>query len=159
MQYGNVTNVIWKHSTSANIRSRWGIHWGFITDEFRYQTTYAVAVFIGADTNQSQKSSKRRTDAMDGLRKEFFLKSILVSDEPTFHHNNQTSVSQIDTILYFIPETAGMDMKFLDHLCKLDYSSNLSGPHENMNSRYDIWIYPDVKYLEICRYVCFESNK
>ena len=63
---------------------------------------------------------------MDGLRKEFFLKSILVSDEPTFHHNNQTSVSQIDTILYFIPEKAGIDMKFLDHLCKLDNSSNLS---------------------------------
>ena len=85
-----------------------------------------VAVIIGADTNQSKKSSKRRTEAMDQFRREFFFKSILLSEEPTFHHNNQTSVSQIDTILYFIPQTSGIDLKFLEHLCKLDNSSNLS---------------------------------
>ena len=85
-----------------------------------------VAVIIGADTNQSQKSSKRRTDAMNRFKIDFSFKSILVSNEPTFHHNNLTSVSQIDTIFHFIPETVGIDLKFLEHLCKLNQSANLS---------------------------------
>ena len=71
-----------------------------------------IAVIIGADTNQSQKSSKRRTEAMDQFSKDFSFKSILNSDEPTFQQNKLTSVSQIDTILYFIPETTGIDLKF-----------------------------------------------
>ena len=35
-----------------------------------------IAVIIGADTNQSKKSTKRRTEAMDQFRKDFSLKSI-----------------------------------------------------------------------------------
>ena len=85
-----------------------------------------VAVIIGADTNQSQKLSKHRKEAMDQFRKDFLFKSILNSDEPTLHRNNLTSASQIDTILYLIPETTGIDLKFLEHLCKMNHSSNLS---------------------------------
>ena len=83
-------------------------------------------IIIGADTNQSAKSSKRRTEAMDRFRKEFSLDSILVSNEPTFHHNNQTSVSQIDTILFYIPEKSEIGLEYSDHLCKLKNSANLS---------------------------------
>ena len=85
-----------------------------------------VAVIIGADTNQSNKSSKRRTEAMEKFKQVFSLKSILLSREPTFHHNNQTSVSQIDTILYFLPQSSSMQLQFLDHICKLNESANLS---------------------------------
>ena len=63
---------------------------------------------------------------MDQLKEEFSFKSILVSNEPTFHHNNMTSVSQIDTILYFIPESTDIQMKFSEQLCKLEQSQNLS---------------------------------
>ena len=85
-----------------------------------------VAVIIGADTNQSNKSSKRRTEAMEQFKQLFSLKSVLLSENPTFHHNNQTSVSQIDTILYFLPQSSSVNIQFLDHLCKLEDSANLS---------------------------------
>ena len=62
------------------------------------------AIIIGADTNQSKKSSKRRIAAMHRFIQDFFLKPVLISDDPTFHHNNQTSVSQIDQILYFLSQ-------------------------------------------------------
>ena len=81
------------------------------------QHSQNCAVLIGSDTNQSEKSSKRRTEAMAQFRNEFFFKSILVSDKPTFHHNNQSSVSQIDTILYSIPDNTEIDLQFLEHLC------------------------------------------
>ena len=84
------------------------------------------AILIGIDSNQSKKSTKRRTEAMDKFREEFSFKSILLTDDPTFHHNNQTSSSQIDTILYFLPPKSKIDLEFLDHLCKLENSSNLS---------------------------------
>ena len=84
------------------------------------------AILIGIDSNQSKKSSKRRTEAMDKFREEFSFKSLLLTDNPTFHHNNQTSSSQIDTILYFLPPKSKIDLEFLDHLCKLENSSNLS---------------------------------
>ena len=84
------------------------------------------AIFIGLDSNQSKKSTNRRTEAMNAFKELFSLKSTLVSDQPTFHHNNQTSVSQIDDILYFITQTSQIEIGFLDHLCKLENSSNLS---------------------------------
>ena len=83
-------------------------------------------IIIGVDTNQSKKSSKRRTESMDKFKEEFSFKTVLVSDEPTFHHNNQTSVSQIDHILYYVPHTSKTGINFLDHLCQLENSSNLS---------------------------------
>ena len=83
-------------------------------------------IVIGADTNQSNKSSTRRIEAMQTFCKDFSLKSVLISSEPTFHHNNQTSSSQIDHILYFLPESCEIDLQFYEQLCKLDNSANLS---------------------------------
>ena len=83
-------------------------------------------LLIGLDANQSEKSSRRRTEAMDKFRNQYSLKTILTSNKPTFHHNNQTSVSQIDHILYFIPKSSKVSVKMHKHLCKLDYFSNLS---------------------------------
>ena len=57
---------------------------------------------------------------------QFSLKTILLNDSPTFHHNNQTSVSQIDHILYFIPDKSKVKVTLHKHLCKLDNSANLS---------------------------------
>ena len=84
------------------------------------------SILIGADTNQSSKSSKRRSDAMSDFIRDFNLKSILQSSEPTFHHNNQTSSSQIDHILYDITEESNIDIDFLEHICKLQNADNLS---------------------------------
>ena len=50
-------------------------------------------LLIGLDSNQSEKSSRRRTEAMRKFCDLFSFKTILQSAEPTFHHNNETSVS------------------------------------------------------------------
>ena len=84
------------------------------------------AIIVGTDTNQSEKSSKRRTEAMDRFKEKFSMKSILMSNQPTFHHNNQVATSAIDTILYYIPANSEIKLEFLDHLCKLNNSANLS---------------------------------
>jgi endonuclease/exonuclease/phosphatase (EEP) superfamily protein YafD len=65
-----------------------------------------TALLIGCDSNQSNKSTNRRTSTMKCLLTEFNLKSIVSGDKPTFHHNNQTSESQIDHIYYFIPASS-----------------------------------------------------
>ena len=83
-----------------------------------------VKIIIGADTNESLKSSKRRINAMELFRIKYNMKSILVDDKPTFHHNNQTSESQIDHILF--TETSDMNVELIKHLCKIDNSVNLS---------------------------------
>ena len=56
----------------------------------------------------------------------FSLKSIHVSDQPTFHHNNQISETQIDHILYFIPQSSKVEVRFKDIFCKINNPSNLS---------------------------------
>ena len=81
---------------------------------------------IGLDSNQSEKSTRRRTEAMERFREQFSLKTILLGDRPTFHHNNGTSVSQIDHILYFVPDNSNIKVKLHKHLCKLDNFANLS---------------------------------
>ena len=55
------------------------------------------------------------------------LQTILPGNKPTFHHNNQVSESQIDHILYFIPDMY-QDTKivFADHLCQKEHPCNLS---------------------------------
>ena len=84
------------------------------------------SILIGLDSNQSNKSSRRRTDAMLKFKLQFSLGSVLLSDIPTFHHNNQSSVSQIDHILFYIPTNSEVKMSFHKHLCKLDNFANLS---------------------------------
>ena len=84
------------------------------------------SILIGLDSNQSDKSTRRRTDAMSKFSAQFSFKNVLISDKPTFHHNNQTSVSQIDQILYYVPEDSKVNVKMHKHLCKLENFSNLS---------------------------------
>ena len=79
-------------------------------------------ILIGLDTNQSAKSSRRRTDAMKQFCEQFNLKGVLTNSDPTFHHNNQTSSSQIDNILAYIPGKSSIEIS----LFKLDNFSNLS---------------------------------
>ena len=83
------------------------------------------SIIIGLDSNQSKKSTSRRTNSMKCFISDFLLKTILLDDKQTFHHNNQTSESQIDTILFFIPNSE-INLKFSDHLCKNDNPDNLS---------------------------------
>ena len=81
---------------------------------------------IETDSNVSSKSTKRRTEAMQKCLHSFSLKTILRNDEPTFHHNNQISSSQIDHIYFFIPETSNSNVQLKTHLCLKDDSSNIS---------------------------------
>ena len=97
-----------------------------LTTNITQNRTESKAIVIGADTNQSKKSTKRRIDAMKKFICDFGLKSALVSNEPTLNHNNLTSSSQIDNIFYHIPELNAINVKFLEHLCKFEDSSNLS---------------------------------
>ena len=83
-------------------------------------------IIIGLDSNQSKKSTNRRSEAMNNFMKMFLLHSLHLDDQPTFHHNNQVSESQIDHILCFIPEQANLDIKHKDILCQKLHSSNLS---------------------------------
>ena len=81
-----------------------------------------TVIIIGLDSNTSEKSTKRRQTAFDDFKNEFCLESILQGDEPTFHHNNGTSESQIDHLL-----TNNKDLVFFSkHLCKNIDSENLS---------------------------------
>ena len=83
-------------------------------------------IMIGLDSNQSDKSSNRRTEAMLDFMKMFSFKSLHKDNQPTFHHNNQVSESQIDHILCFIPEHAKLEIEFSKILCQRMHSSNLS---------------------------------
>ena len=83
-------------------------------------------IIIGTDSNVSIKSSKRRYEAMQHFLEYFSLKTILMSENPTFHHNNQTSESQVDHILIFIPDKSKVRIKFKAQLCLKDDSSNIS---------------------------------
>ena len=95
------------------------------SDITKHRTAHE-SINIGADTNQSIKSSHRRTDAMKDFQNEIDLHSISKSDEATFHHNNQTSSSQIDHILCHISEISKITIHFLKHICTLKDSDNLS---------------------------------
>ena len=83
------------------------------------------ALIIGLDSNQSIKSSRRRSEAMSEFMSKFSLTSILKNETPTFHHQNQTSESQIDHILYSIPNSAA-NVSLQKHLCLLEHPHNLS---------------------------------
>ena len=88
--------------------------------------TENCAVIIGTDSNVSNKSTKRRVNAMKVFLKEFSLETILINEEPTFHHNNMISESQIDHIFFNISESSNMKITLKDQLCLKDNSSNLS---------------------------------
>ena len=90
-------------------------------DIYEHKDSNTVIV-IGADTNTSRKSTKRRQEAFEHFMNEFKLESIIEGDEPTFHHNNGISESKIDDLL-----TNNRDIvSFSKHLCQKDDPENLS---------------------------------
>ena len=83
-------------------------------------------IILGTDSNVTSKSTKRRREAIQKFLETFSFNSILASEEPTFHHSNQTAESQIDHVYFFIPESSSMKMTFKDHLCLKEEPSNIS---------------------------------
>ena len=81
---------------------------------------------IGTDANTSDRSTRRRKDDFNDLIKEFFLKNIKNDNIPTFHHNNGTSESNIDYILYFIPEKSPVSINFHTQPCTKENPTNVS---------------------------------
>lgn len=57
---------------------------------------------------------------MKNFKEQLSLNSILLNNLPTFHHNNQTSTSQIDHILYFIPDKSAVNVKLQKYLSSHD---------------------------------------
>ena len=97
-----------------------------LSSDINEHRTAHETIIIGADTNQSIKSSRRRSDAMIDFQNEIDLHSISKSDEATFHQNNQTSSSQIDHILCHFSEKSKTTIHFLKQICTLEDSDNLS---------------------------------
>ena len=86
----------------------------------------STTLLIGLDSNQSQKSSRPRTEAMNKFINYFSVRSVLENDSPTFHHNNLTSESQIDHILHNMHEKSNVKINLKKHLCKLNNFANIS---------------------------------
>ena len=83
-------------------------------------------IIIGADSNVSKKSSKRGYEAMLNLLELNSLKSVLLTDEATFHHNNQTSESQVDHIYFYIPKNSNIKVAFKEQAWLKKNPSNVS---------------------------------
>ena len=66
---------------------------------------------LGLDSNVSEKSTKRRYTSMNSFVNSHELNSIITSEEPTFHHNNKTSESQIDHVYFSPSETLSIKLK------------------------------------------------
>ena len=113
--------------------------------DIQCNVTRKCIILIGLDTNQSDKSSKRRSGAMKNFKEQLSLNSILLNDLPTFHHNNQTSTSQIDHILYFIPDKSAVNVKLQKHLCKLENFANLSS-HDAIVGKIEFPVSADSDY-------------
>ena len=79
-------------------------------------------ILIGIDANVSEKSNERRKNAFNKLQETFQLKTILPGTQPTFHHNNGSSESQIDHIL----TNDKRMVSFYEQRCKYFDSENLS---------------------------------
>ena len=79
---------------------------------------------LGLDSNVSEKSTKRRYTSMNSFVNSHELNSIITSEEPTFHHNNKTSESQIDHV-YFSPSET-LSIKLQEHICLKNEPSNFS---------------------------------
>ena len=90
-----------------------------------YHTENTV-IILGTDSNVSSKSTNRRSEALQKFLKTFSLCSVLTSEAPTFHHNNQSSESQIDHIYYYIPAKSSLRLEFKDQLCLKDEPMNIS---------------------------------
>ena len=89
-------------------------------------TTSDTILLIGIDSNQSVKSSRCRTSAMNKFVEKISLSSVLEGDTATFHHNNNRSESQIDHVYYRVLDSSNITVDLHKHLCKLTEFSNLS---------------------------------
>ena len=119
-------------------------------------------IIIGMDSNQSDKSTSRRCDVMKMFLEKFSLKSTHVDNQPTFHHNNLTSNSQIDHIYFYIPDGYNTNIVMDKILCKHNYPSNLSS-HDVILSKIiipkNIQNQPDVQEDFSLTYTEFNSMK
>ena len=97
-----------------------------LSSDISQHNTNDSVVIIGTDSNVSNKSSRRRYNAMKQFLQSFSLTTILKDDKPTFHHNNQTSESQVDHIYTFIPDNSNVKIRIKDHLCLKEESANIS---------------------------------
>jgi hypothetical protein len=84
------------------------------------------SLFIGFDSNQSEKSTRRRTNAMNSFLTKFCLETILVDDTPTFHHNNQTAETRIDHMYHNFSKNSPIKLSLSENLCPKENPSNLS---------------------------------
>ena len=83
-------------------------------------------LIVGLDSNESTNSTRRRSDGMKNFKQQFSLQTVLNNEIPTFHHQNQTSESQIDHILYSKPADSDVDVNLQELLCLLENPHNLS---------------------------------
>ena len=91
----------------------------------QYLNTKSILI-LGMDSNQSEKSTERRKNIMAVFCEHLNLKSIMCEEtNATFHHTNG-SESLIDHIYYFIPTNVDIFIKLQDHLCKWNFSENIS---------------------------------
>ena len=117
-----------------------------IADLNEHNVNNDAEILLGCDSNQSLKSTKRRTAAMSSFLDEFNFQSILKNDEPTFHHNNQTSESQIDHI-YSNSRTSKIKVGFFKHLCLKENPSNLSS-HDAIVGKLNLPLISSTKQVE-----------
>ena len=89
--------------------------------------TNGYMLIIGLDSNQSVKSSRRRTYEMQNFIDKFSLKTILENNtDPTFHHYNG-SESQIDHIYHNLEnKDTCYKISFNKILCKHEFHENIS---------------------------------
>lgn len=81
---------------------------------------------------------------MNHFNDQFSLSSILLNEEPTFHQNNESSVSQIDHILYYNPENMSLKVDLHKHLCKLQNFANLSS-HDALVGKIEMLLFTQLK--------------
>ena len=93
-----------------------------LTHDLHQNISSNSTIIIGMDANTSKKSTSRRQEAFSNFKREFHLESILPGDEPTFHHNNGVSETQID---YILTNNRKL-VSFLKQLCKKEDPVNLS---------------------------------
>ena len=83
-------------------------------------------LILASDTNVSEKSTKRRLNAFKNFKDAHKIVSIMNSSVPTFHHNNQTSESQLDHIYVSSQISGKISLSFSRLLCLKENASNLS---------------------------------
>ena len=82
-------------------------------------------VLIGTDSNCSSKSTPRRLHGFEQFREEHNLLKVCLS-EPTFHHSNGQSSSNIDYFLISCNHSLAPNLCNIFSQCTQDYPQNFS---------------------------------